>query len=177
MEFFSQEYWSGQSFPSPGALPKPSIEPESPALQADSLPCKPPGKLSVFSRCLLLDHIQFTLIHGLNFPGSYTIWSISNYPPLFPSSIVDTYWPGWQGVVYLPVSYLFAFSYCPLGSPCNITWVKLPFPSPVGHLLSKLLTILCPSWVACIAWLIALLSYISPFAMTRLWSMKGFKKI
>ena len=75
MEFFRQEYWSGQPFPSPGAFPKPSIEPESPPLQADSLPCKPPGKLSVFNRCLLLDHIQFTLIHGLNFPGSYTIWS------------------------------------------------------------------------------------------------------
>ena len=30
-------------FPSPGDLPDPGIEPESPALQADSLPFEPPG--------------------------------------------------------------------------------------------------------------------------------------
>ena len=33
------------AFPSPGDLPNPGIEPGSPALQADSLPYKPPGKL------------------------------------------------------------------------------------------------------------------------------------
>ena len=38
MGFSRQEYWSGLSFPSPGDLPDPGIEPESPALQADSLP-------------------------------------------------------------------------------------------------------------------------------------------
>ena len=39
-----QEYWSGLPFPSPGDLPDLRIEPESAALQADSLPSKPPGK-------------------------------------------------------------------------------------------------------------------------------------
>ena len=39
-----QEYWSGLPFPSPGDLPDPEIEPESPTLQADSLPSEPPGK-------------------------------------------------------------------------------------------------------------------------------------
>ena len=39
-----QEYWSGLPFPSPGHLPHPGIEPRSPALQADALPSKPPGK-------------------------------------------------------------------------------------------------------------------------------------
>ena len=29
MEFFSQEYWSGLSFPTPGDLPDPEIEPTS----------------------------------------------------------------------------------------------------------------------------------------------------
>ena len=38
-----QEYWSGLSFPSPGGLPNPGIEPRSPALQADALPSEPPG--------------------------------------------------------------------------------------------------------------------------------------
>ena len=37
-----QEYWSGLPFPSPGDLPKPGIKPESPTLQADSLPSEPP---------------------------------------------------------------------------------------------------------------------------------------
>ena len=40
-----QEYWSGLPFPSPGDLPNAGIEPESPALQADSLPSEPPEKL------------------------------------------------------------------------------------------------------------------------------------
>ena len=34
MGFSRQEYWSGLSFPPPGDLPDPGIEPESPALQA-----------------------------------------------------------------------------------------------------------------------------------------------
>ena len=38
VEFSRQEYWSGVSFPSPGDLPNPGIEPGSPALQADALP-------------------------------------------------------------------------------------------------------------------------------------------
>ena len=33
-----QEYWSGLPFPSPGDLPDPGIQPQSPTLQADSLP-------------------------------------------------------------------------------------------------------------------------------------------
>ena len=45
--FSRQEYWSGLPFPSPGDLPNPGTEPRSPALQADTLPSEPPGKLSV----------------------------------------------------------------------------------------------------------------------------------
>ena len=37
MEFSRQEYWSGLPLSPPGGLPDPGIEPESPALQADSL--------------------------------------------------------------------------------------------------------------------------------------------
>ena len=37
---FSRQEW----IPSPGVLPDPGIEPGSPALQADSLPTKPPRK-------------------------------------------------------------------------------------------------------------------------------------
>ena len=46
MGFSRQEYWSGLPFPSPGDLPNPGIEPESPALQVDALSSEPPGKPS-----------------------------------------------------------------------------------------------------------------------------------
>ena len=36
MGFLRQEHWSGLPFTSPGDLPDPGIEPESPALQVDS---------------------------------------------------------------------------------------------------------------------------------------------
>ena len=51
-EFSRQEYWSGSSFPPPGDLPNPGINPRSSTLQADSLPSEPPGylfKTSVFN--------------------------------------------------------------------------------------------------------------------------------
>ena len=38
MGFPRQEYWSGLPFPSPGDLPDPGIEPESPLWQVVSLP-------------------------------------------------------------------------------------------------------------------------------------------
>ena len=44
---FSRKEWSGLPFPFPGALPDPGIEPQSPALQANSLQSEPPGKPNV----------------------------------------------------------------------------------------------------------------------------------
>ena len=44
MGFSRQESWSGLPFPSPGELPNPGMEPGSPALQADALTSKLPGK-------------------------------------------------------------------------------------------------------------------------------------
>ena len=41
MGFSRQEYWRGLSFPSPGDLPDPGIEPGSPTLQAVTLPSEP----------------------------------------------------------------------------------------------------------------------------------------
>ena len=45
MEFSSQDYWSEYPFSSPGNLPDPGFESGSPAVQADSLPTEPAGKL------------------------------------------------------------------------------------------------------------------------------------
>ena len=47
MGFSREEYWRRFPFPSPGDLRDPGIEPGSPALQADSLPSKQPGKPDV----------------------------------------------------------------------------------------------------------------------------------
>ena len=44
MGFSRKEYWGRLPFPSPGDLPDPGIKLGSPALQANSLPCEPPGK-------------------------------------------------------------------------------------------------------------------------------------
>ena len=44
MEFSRQEYWSGQSFSSPGDLPDSGIKSRSPALPADSVLSEPPEK-------------------------------------------------------------------------------------------------------------------------------------
>ena len=38
------EYWSGLLFPSPGDLPNPGIEPESPALAGRFFTTEPPEK-------------------------------------------------------------------------------------------------------------------------------------
>ena len=47
MEFFRQEYWSELPFASPVDLPDPGIEPGFSALQTESLPSEPPGKLCI----------------------------------------------------------------------------------------------------------------------------------
>ena len=44
MGFSRQQYWGGVPFSPPGDLPDPGIEPQSPALRADSLPPEPPEK-------------------------------------------------------------------------------------------------------------------------------------
>ena len=44
MGFSRQEYRTGLPLPSPGGLSDPGIEPRSPALQAEALLPKPPGK-------------------------------------------------------------------------------------------------------------------------------------
>ena len=49
MAFSRPEYWSGLPGPLPGDLPNPGTEPTSvilAALQVDSLPFEPPGKLT-----------------------------------------------------------------------------------------------------------------------------------
>ena len=65
MGFSRQEYWSG--LPSPGDLPKPGIEPRSPALQADALTSEPPGK-PIYSLQQSFEIVVFILL-GSNQKG------------------------------------------------------------------------------------------------------------
>ena len=64
--FSRQEYCSEQPFPSPGDLSNPGIEPRSPALRADTLPSKPPGKKEHFTelltRIILLRRVRLSLL-------------------------------------------------------------------------------------------------------------------
>lgn len=48
----AREYWNGLPFSSPGDLPDLGIEARSLALQANSLPTEPPGKIET-CRCVL----------------------------------------------------------------------------------------------------------------------------
>ena len=132
--------------------------------------------LLVHSCHLLFDHLQFTLIHGHNIPGSYAILffiasdSTSNIShihnwtwfsiwfclfilsgvisSLFSSGILGTYWPG----EFLGNSLFSFLSFCLfillMGFSRWEYWSGLPFPSPVDHILSELSTMTCPSWVA-----------------------------
>ena len=62
--------------------------------------------------------------------------TISNWPLLIPSSLLNTFYPKGEAGVQLPGSYLFAFSYCSCRSGFN-PWVrKIPWrrkwqPTPV----------------------------------------------
>ena len=61
-----QEYWSGFSLPSPGDLPYPGIEPESPAWQGGSFTTEPLGKsalnvlswFKVIAICAMAQHMS-----------------------------------------------------------------------------------------------------------------------
>ena len=47
MEFPRQEYWTGLPFPPSGDLPKPGIEPVSPALAGGFFTNEPPGRQGI----------------------------------------------------------------------------------------------------------------------------------
>ena len=92
--FSRQEYWSGLPCPPPGNLPNPGDEPRSSALQADSLPTKPPGKpkntevgsLSLLQQIFLAQELNPGFLHcrrilyQLSYQGSPRILEWVAYP-------------------------------------------------------------------------------------------------
>ena len=106
MGFFRQEYWSGLPFPSPGDLLNPGIEPESPSLQADSLPSEPARKPEIHeseSFSVVSDSLQ---PHGLyspwSSPGQKTgVGSLSLLQGIFPAQGSNPGLPHCRWILYL----------------------------------------------------------------------------
>ena len=119
----------------------------------------------------LFDHFQFASIHGPSIPDSYAILlftasdlaSITSHihkwvlflvwlhlfipfgviSPLISSRILGTYWL-WEFIFECPFCFFILF----MGFSRQECWSGLPFPLPVGHILSDLSTMTSPSWVA-----------------------------
>ena len=91
VEFSKQNYWSGLPFPSPGDLPNPGIEPRSPALQADSLPSEPPGKLQHLHLSNNIRNIPrgpASVLSPAGLPASQHLcgfWVITSFTPRAPA--------------------------------------------------------------------------------------------
>ena len=135
-----------------------------------------PGSYAILSFTAL----DFTFIsrHIHNW-SSFPLWpscftlsrAISSCPALFASRTLDTFQ---SGVAHISVSYFFAILYSSWGSHGKYTWV-------VCHSLLWQITFcqnsplwpVCLRW-PCMAWLIASLSYTSPFTTTRQWIMEGY---
>jgi len=80
---------------------------------------------------------------------------------------------GGGGWCHLSVTYLFAFSYCPWGSLGKKSVVCCHFlPQWTTFCQNSSLWPVHLGW-PCTAWLIASLSYASPFTTTKLWPIKG----
>ena len=71
--------------PSSGDLPDPGIEPESPLLQADSLPSEPPGKPTEGS-----EHVLAKLLSPVQLFA--TLWTIARQAPLSIEFFRQEYW-------------------------------------------------------------------------------------
>ena len=63
VRFSRQEHWSGLPFPTPEDPPDPGVEPESPALQADSLPSELQyvRPFDIVSHLLVISSVGFSL--------------------------------------------------------------------------------------------------------------------
>ena len=93
----------------------------------------------------------FTTRHIHNWV-SFPLWpsrcipsgAISNCPPLFPSSILDTFDLGSSSSSVISFCLFILF----MRFLQQEYWKGLPFPPPVDHILPELFTLTRPSWVA-----------------------------
>ena len=122
-------------------------------------------------------HVHFYITRQIHNWASFPLWprcfilsgAISSCPPLFPSSISNTFWlgQGWVGHVLVP--YLFIQL---MGSHRKYSGVVCQsLPQGTTFCQNSPLWPVRLGW-PCMAGLIASLTYASPFAMTRQWSVK-----
>ena len=108
MEFSRQQYWSGLPCPPPGDLPNPGIEPGSPALQADSVPIKPPWnpprkqshhgipqgnkeQRILYKFSMLLSSLGFDIISP-SWLGNSEVQSLSSQPRVYQQMFSQHFW-------------------------------------------------------------------------------------
>ena len=84
MGFPRQEYWSGLPFTFPEDLPEPGIKPGYPALQADSLTSKPPGKPKLY------DNLEWKTVS--NSLRVYTGKKVATLSPSFLFQVFLVFW-------------------------------------------------------------------------------------
>ena len=94
--FSRQEYWSGLPFPPPGALPNLGIEPESPALQADSLPLNhhhspliPLKELNMYWSLAALKSLLTLTFESHHIVSIYNYFFLIDYIGLFKFALLE----------------------------------------------------------------------------------------
>ena len=149
MGFSRHEYWSGVPFPSPGDLPYPGIKPQSPALQADSLPSEPPGKpfspdhhLQII-RLFCFPHCHRHLAQGVFHPTP---------PSIFQAREKDPYFSCWRTRPWTVQLQLFRLIFGHSCSPPSLLYTRThthtplfypsPFPPSIPH-NTRHITTLC----------------------------------
>ena len=95
--------------------------------------------------------------------------AISYCPLLFPSTILDTSWPGGSSSNVIS----FCLFILHMGFSRQEYWSRLPFPPPVDYALLECFTMTRLSWVALNGMAYSFTELHKPLCMTRLWSMKG----
>ena len=100
MGFSRQEYWSGLPCPPPGDLPNAGMELRSPALQVDSLPSEPLGKL-MNTRVGIL-----SLLRGSFRPKNWTGVSCiaSRFFTIWATREAQEYWSGEPIIVVVKIA-------------------------------------------------------------------------
>ena len=105
-----------------------------------------------------------------HWPSPILSVTINNCPLLFPSNILDTFRPG------LGVLIFWCYTFLPFYIVHGVLVARTLEWFAILEWMTFIRTLhydpVCLGW-PCTSWLIALLSYSSPFTSTRQWSMKG----
>ena len=146
MGFSREEYCSGLPFSSPGDFPDPGIEPESPVLQADSLPSEPPGASRADANSLPF-HLSSVHLGGVSRAQILValLWQENPHPPgvFCPPPWLSGRWQALPGACSVSVFQWWRERYSPLDDrPCLALVLPLALMSWV-HSFLALLEMLC----------------------------------